>query len=408
MADFEEAKVLKWGMGMSIENEKSEKPSKSTSAFGFDSDDPEYAGALEGPKAASEAVVVERPTIVRSSVLDGAHCSTLSSRRRLLFPSFSDSPQSRILQFRALLLYSKEEGNYDNGFQSNIVSVAKWGFIIFILLQILGSGLSIRCFVHFRPCIDIHKGMVKQIVGSTLQDSKDGGSMLITNFESDKSAAEFANMYKEDGLKGGHVIMLGADSFSRSAAIKALNSYPGGLQVGGGITSENAFSYLAEGASHVIVTSYVFNNGKMDIERLKYLVSIVGKQRLVLDLSCRKKDGKYAIVTDRWQKFSNVYLDLRTLEFLAAYADEFLVHGVDVEGKKLGIDEELVAFLGQHSPIPVTYAGGVITMDDLESIKVAGMGRVDVTVGSALDIFGGNLAYKDVVAWHKEQEALTG
>ncbi|KDO70417.1 hypothetical protein CISIN_1g0211561mg, partial [Citrus sinensis] len=152
---------------------------------------------------------------------------------------------------------------------------------------------------------------------------------------------------------------------------------------------------------------YVFNNGQMDLERLKDLVRVVGKQRLVLDLSCRKKDGKYAIVTDRWQKFSDVYLDERVLDFLASYADEFLVHGVDVEGKKLGIDDELVALLGKYSPIPVTYAGGVTTMADLEKIKVAGIGRVDVTVGSALDIFGGNLAYKDVVAWHAQQEALT-
>lgn len=179
------------------------------------------------------------------------------------------------------------------------------------------------------------------------------------------------------------------------------------MQVGGGINSDNSLSYIEEGATHVIVTSYVFNNGQMDLERLKDLVRVIGKQRLVLDLSCRKKDGKYAIVTDRWQKFSDVYLDERVLDFLASYADEFLVHGVDVEGKKLGIDEELVALLGKDSPIPVTYAGGVTTMADLEKIKVAGIGRVDVTVGSALDIFGGNLAYKDVVAWHAQQEALT-
>lgn len=180
----------------------------------------------------------------------------------------------------------------------------------------------------------------------------------------------------------------------------------GGLQVGGGINSENCLNYIEEGASHVIVTSYVFNNGRMDLERLKDLVRVVGKDRLVLDLSCRKKEGKYAIVTDRWQKFSDVYLDEKILEFLASYADEFLVHGVDVEGKKLGIDEELVALLGKYSQIPVTYAGGVTVMEDLERIKVAGMGRVDVTVGSALDIFGGNLAYKDVVAWHAQQQAL--
>ncbi|XP_059463361.1 1-(5-phosphoribosyl)-5-[(5-phosphoribosylamino)methylideneamino] imidazole-4-carboxamide isomerase, chloroplastic [Corylus avellana] len=269
------------------------------------------------------------------------------------------------------------------------------------------SRLSIRCAVRFRPCIDIHKGKVKQIVGSTIQDLKEDGSTLVTNFETDKSAAEFANLYKKNGLKGGHVIMIGADPLSKNAAIEAMHAYPGGLQVGGGINSDNALSYIEGGASHVIVTSYVFNNGQMDLERLKDLVHVVGKQRLVLDLSCRRKEDKYAIVTDRWQKFTDVYLDEKVLEFLASYADEFLVHGVDVEGKKLGIDEELVALLGKHSPIPLTYAGGVAEMADLERIKVAGLGRVDVTVGSALDIFGGKLAYKDVVAWHFHQEALT-
>ncbi|KAB1222576.1 1-(5-phosphoribosyl)-5-[(5-phosphoribosylamino)methylideneamino] imidazole-4-carboxamide isomerase, chloroplastic [Morella rubra] len=242
------------------------------------------------------------------------------------------------------------------------------------------SRLSIRCAVRFRPCIDIHKGKVKQIVGSTLRDLKEEGPTLVTNFESDKSAAEFAYFYKEDGLTGGHVIMLGADPLSKSAAIEALRTYPGGLQVGGGINSDNSLSYIDEGASHVIVTSYVFNNGQMDLERLKDLVRVVGKQRLVLDLSCRRKEDKYAIVTDRWQKFTDVYLDENILELLASYADEFLVHGVDVEGKKLGIDEELVALLGKHSPIPVTYAGGVTVMADLDRIKVAGTGRVDVTI----------------------------
>ncbi|XP_020225430.1 1-(5-phosphoribosyl)-5-[(5-phosphoribosylamino)methylideneamino] imidazole-4-carboxamide isomerase, chloroplastic [Cajanus cajan] len=194
------------------------------------------------------------------------------------------------------------------------------------------SPPSIQCAVQFRPCIDIHKGKVKQIVGSTLQDLK--GSDPVTNFESDKSAAEYAALYKRDGLTGGHVIMLGADPFSKAAALQALHAYPGGLQVGGGINSDNCLSYIEEGASHVIVTSYVFNNGQMDLGRLKDLVQIVGKERLVLDLSCRKKDGKYAIVTDRWQKFSDVFVEPDVMQFLANFADEFLVHGVDVEGKK--------------------------------------------------------------------------
>ncbi|PIA54627.1 hypothetical protein AQUCO_00900885v1 [Aquilegia coerulea] len=227
----------------------------------------------------------------------------------------------------------------------------KKGFITVLPIRCSKSRYSIHCAAGFRPCIDIHKGKVKQIVGSTLQDLKDGGSDLVTNFESDKSASEYADLYKRDGLTGGHVIMLGADSPSISAATEALHAYPGGLQVGGGINSDNALSYIEEGASHVIVTSYVFKNGHMDLQRLKDLVRIIGKKRLVLDLSCRKKDGKYAIVTDRWQKFSNVYVNVETLDFLAVHADEFLVHGVDVEGKRLGIDEELVALLGKHSPV---------------------------------------------------------
>lgn len=268
-----------------------------------------------------------------------------------------------------------------------------------------GIPCSIQCSARFRPCIDIHKGLVKQIVGSTLQDAADMNT-LITNFESDKSPAEFANLYKQDGLTGGHVIMLGADDASKSAATEALHAYPGGMQVGGGINPENALCYLEEGASHVIVTSHVFMDGKVDLGRLKHLVHLVGKHMLVLDLSCRRKDGKYVIVTDRWQKFSNLIMDEENLAFLATYADEFLVHGVDVEGKRLGIDEELVTLLGRFSPIPVTYAGGVTTMADLEKIKTAGMGRVDASVGSALDIFGGNLAYNKVVAWHHEQNKV--
>ncbi|KAJ3704713.1 hypothetical protein LUZ61_008418 [Rhynchospora tenuis] len=265
-------------------------------------------------------------------------------------------------------------------------------------------GSRIRVSRTLNPHPPEGSGKVKQIVGSTLRDqSENRTSSLVTNFESDKSAAYYANMYKNDGLDGGHVIMLGADPLSQAAALEGLHSYPGGLQVGGGIDLENAMKYLDEGASHVIVTSYIFSDGKMNMEWLQGLVDLIGNKRLVLDLSCRKKDGKYAIVTDRWQKFSDVFLDAPNLELLASYADEFLVHGVDVEGKRLGIDEELVTLLGSLSPIAVTYAGGVSTMEDLERIKTAGRGRVDVTVGSSLDVFGGDLSYEKVVAWHNEQ-----
>ncbi|GAQ85649.1 1-(5-phosphoribosyl)formimino-5-aminoimidazole-4-carboxamide ribonucleotide isomerase [Klebsormidium nitens] len=267
-------------------------------------------------------------------------------------------------------------------------------------------GKTEKRAVQFRPCIDIHKGKVKQIVGSTLKDldgPSSSASEPVTNFESEKSAAEFASLYREDELTGGHVIMLGATPESQRAALDAVRAYPGGLQVGGGITPDNAAAYLDEGASHVIVTSYVFRDGTVDRERLQKLLRVVGRQRLVLDLSCRKKDGLYHVVTDRWQRFSDLALTPQSIAELAQSADEFLVHGVDVEGMRLGIDEELVSLLGELSPIPVTYAGGARSLADLEVVKAAGKGRVDITVGSALDIFGGDLPYRDVVNWHRKQ-----
>ena len=197
--------------------------------------------------------------------------------------------------------------------------------------------------------------------------------------------------------------MLGANDASKEQAMRALRAYPGGLQLGGGVTTENARGYLDAGASHVIVTSYVFRDGMLDTERLNALVKEVGKERVVLDLSCRKKpDGKYYVVTDRWQKFSTLTVDEETLSTLADSCDEFLVHGVDVEGKKLGIDDELVELMGRCSPVASTYAGGATTLEDLERVAVKGQGRVAVTVGSALDIFGGSLKYDDVVAWHRQ------
>src|SRR5262249_8987697 len=147
----------------------------------------------------------------------------------------------------------------------------------------------------FRPCIDLHEGKVKQIVGSTLGDD---AQRLRTNFVSPHSAAWFAELYKKDGLKGGHVVMLGPGNASEARS--ALNAYPGGLQVGGGVTSANAKSWLDSGASHVIVTSWVFRNGTLDWRRLEELRALIGKDHLVLDLSCRRRDTEYFVVTDRW------------------------------------------------------------------------------------------------------------
>ncbi|KAJ9533736.1 hypothetical protein QJQ45_026808 [Haematococcus lacustris] len=251
--------------------------------------------------------------------------------------------------------------------------------------------------IKFRPCIDIHKGKVKQIVGSTLVDlpGERKEEELKTNFVSDKPSSWYAQLYRNDGLAGGHVIMLGSDDASRATALEALSAWPGGLQMGGGVTADNAMQYLDAGASHVIVTSYVFREGRLEEDRLAQLVKLVGRSRLVLDLSCRQRDGQYWVVTDRWQRFSQLALSQASLAHLAQSCDEFLVHGVDVEGMQLGIDEGLVQLLGQWAPIPVTYAGGARTLEDLERVRGAGQGRVDITVGSALDIFGGQLPYKD-------------
>ncbi len=247
--------------------------------------------------------------------------------------------------------------------------------------------------MKFRPCIDLHNGKVKQIVGGTLAD----GAEPKINFVSEKPPAWFAELYKSDGLSGGHVIKLG--SGNDNAARAALAAWPGGLQIGGGITAENAAEWLDAGAAQVIVTSFIFRHGRINEERLKQLVSEIGKERLVLDLSCRKKAGQYFVVTDRWQTFTETCVDADSLAQLANSCCEFLVHGVDVEGKQQGMDEELIELLAAHAPIPCVYAGGVRSFDDLEKINAAGGGRIDVTVGSALDLFGGTLPYRDVVKY---------
>lgn len=250
--------------------------------------------------------------------------------------------------------------------------------------------------MKFRPCIDIHNGQVKQIVGGSLCDA---GDRAKENFVSTQDAAFYANLYKNAGMKGGHVILLNsADSHyyeaTRKQAFFALKEYPGGLQLGGGVCPENAEEYLEAGASHVIVTSYVFKNGRISWGNLEKMAHTVGKDRLVLDLSCRKKDGQYFIVTDRWQKFTDVPVTLENMKQLGCYCDEFLVHAVDVEGKANGIETELVSLLAAYEGKNITYAGGVGCMEDIELLRKYGKNRLDVTVGSALDLFGGTIPFE--------------
>ena len=265
--------------------------------------------------------------------------------------------------------------------------------------------------MKFRPCIDIHNGKVKQIVGGSLVDE---GDQAKQNFESSKDASYYASLYKEDQLYGGHVILLNPASSefyeaTKDQALSALKAYPNGLQIGGGITAENAGEYLEAGASHVIVTSYIFKNGQIQWDNMRRLCETVGKDKVVIDLSCRKKEDGYYIVTDRWQKFTDVKLTVKVLEEIADYCDEFLVHGVDVEGKSSGIDEELAGILAKYSLTgsnKITYAGGIGCMEDLERFQKLTHGRVDFTIGSALDLFGGTLSYEKIKYYKEEINTL--
>lgn len=255
--------------------------------------------------------------------------------------------------------------------------------------------------MEFRPCIDIHNGKVKQIVGGSL---KDEGNQAKENFVAEQDAAYFAEFYKKDKIRGGHIILLNPSDSSyyketKRQALLALHTYPGGMQVGGGIHAENAKEFIEAGASHVIVTSYVFKDGKVNYNNLEKILAAVGKEHLVLDLSCRKKDGDYYIVTDRWQKFTEEKITPELLDKLKEYADEFLVHAVDVEGKASGIEVPLAEMLGDWGRIPITYAGGVGSFEDLKQLKEHGKGRLNVTIGSVLDLFGGRMAYKEVLQY---------
>ena len=249
----------------------------------------------------------------------------------------------------------------------------------------------------FRPCIDLHDGRVKQIVGGTLIDN---GAGPRTNFVASEGAAHFAAMYRRDRLAGGHLIKLGPGN--DDAARSALAAWPGGLQVGGGITDANALSWLEAGAGAVIVTSWLFPDARFAPERLAALSALVGRQRLVIDLSCRRRGDGWLVAIDRWQRLTGFAVDEANLARLAGSCAEFLIHAADVEGLCGGIDEELVERLGRWSPIPVTYAGGARSLADLELVERRSQGRVDVTIGSALDLFGGSgVAYADCVAWNR-------
>ena len=252
--------------------------------------------------------------------------------------------------------------------------------------------------MEFRPCIDIHDGKVKQIVGSSLSDDDAGVS---ENFVSEKDADFFAEFYKEEQLYRGHVIMLnkpGTECFeaTKAQALKALKAFPGGLQIGGGITAENAKEYLDAGASHVIVTSYVFSDGEINYENLEKLKNAVGKEHIVLDLSCKKHHKNYYVVTNRWQTFTKEQVNKELLERLSMYCDEFLIHAADVEGMAEGVDEELIEILSEYEGNPVTYAGGIAEYDDIDTIYEHSAGRLNITIGSALDLFGGELNYETV------------
>lgn len=253
--------------------------------------------------------------------------------------------------------------------------------------------------MRFRPCIDIHNGKVKQIIGGSL---KDAGDIAKENFVSEQDARYYAELYKKNNIRGGHIILLNAPDSeyydeTKEQALMALEAYRGGLQIGGGINDKNARFYLEVGASHVIVTSFVFNNGELNSDNFARMLKVVGKNHLVLDLSCRKRDNNYYIVTDRWQKFTNLRITPKLLEKLSLYCDEFLIHAVDVEGKAQGIDDELVSILAQVDNSKITYAGGIGSIEDINKLEEISDGKIDFTVGSALDIFGGNLKFDEII-----------
>lgn len=247
---------------------------------------------------------------------------------------------------------------------------------------------------QFRPCIDLHQGQVKQIVGGSLNDQ--GAE---TNFVSQYDAEHYGQLYRQHNLTGGHVIALGPGN--KEQALKALSAWPDGLQFGGGVNNTNAAEFIEAGASHVIVTSYLFDNGEFSWQRLEQIKAITGKERLILDLSCRRTESGWNIATDRWQTITETQVNADTLAELSQHCAEFLIHAADVEGLQSGIDEDLVILLGKACPIPVTYAGGARSLEDLKLVDQLSNGKVDLTIGSALDIFGGSgVTLEQCIAWN--------
>lgn len=262
-------------------------------------------------------------------------------------------------------------------------------------------------------CIDIHAGKVKQIVGGTLvkDDTNEADSQSVaTNFVSEKPSSFYAQLYKDNDVKGCHVIKLGSLEENNIAAKEALQAWPGHLQVGGGINDTNAKEWIDNGASKVIVTSWLFPNGEFDLERLKKISSIVGKEHLVFDLSCRRQintdnnELSWVVAMNKWQTLTKTILSKEYFDLVSEYCSEFLVHAADVEGLCNGIDEELVKKLAEWSDLPIVYAGGAKDVSDLALVDKLSNGKVDLTYGSALDIFGGRLVkFEECCAWNKSQ-----
>ncbi|KAI0104897.1 Phosphoribosylformimino-5-aminoimidazole carboxamide ribotide isomerase [Hypoxylon sp. NC0597] len=255
---------------------------------------------------------------------------------------------------------------------------------------------------RFRPCIDLHAGQVKQIVGGTLDSST---AELKTNYVSQHSAGYYARLYRDHGLEGAHVIMLGPGN--EDAAKEALAEWPGHLQVGGGINDQNAALWIERGASKVIITSFLFPGGKFSQERLDAVLAALGgrKDHLVIDLSCRRRgDDRWFVAMNKWQTITDMEVNQESIKSLEPYCSEFLIHAADNEGLQKGIDEKLVERLAEWCSIPVTYAGGGRNLDDLELVKRLSDGKVDLTIGSALDCFGGTgVKFDDCVAWNAKQ-----